>query len=78
MARKSRSARRRSAARASARAAAPPVARDGKIADANKPVASSAAEFTQQYSYVYSDLKRIAIMAAAFFAVLIVLSFLIH
>jgi hypothetical protein len=78
MARKSRRARRRSAARDSARVAARPVTKDAKVTDANRPVASSAAEFTQQYAYVYGDLKRIAIMAGALFAVLIALSFLIR
>jgi hypothetical protein len=78
MARKSRSARRRSAARDSARAATRPLTREGKCVEADMPVASSAAEFTKQYAYVYGDLKRIAIVAGTLFAGLIALSFLIR
>jgi hypothetical protein len=78
MARKSRSARRRSAARDSARAATRPLTREGKGVEADMPVASSAAEFTKQYAYVYGDLKRIAIVAGTLFAGLIALSFLIR
>lgn len=36
-----------------------------------------AAKLTEEYRYVYSDLKRIAILAAAMLAVLIILSFVI-
>lgn len=34
-------------------------------------------EFNPDYSYVKSDLKRIAILAASFFSVLIILSFIL-
>jgi hypothetical protein len=34
-------------------------------------------DFAEQYSYVYDDLKRIAILAGALFAILIALSFVI-
>lgn len=78
MARKSRRARRRAVVRESAIAATRPMTREGKVVDADRPVASSAAEFTEQYAYVYGDLKRIAIVAGTLFAGLIVLSFLIR
>ncbi len=35
-------------------------------------------EFKPDYSHVISDLKRIGILAASFFGVLIVLSFVLH
>jgi len=35
-------------------------------------------EFNPDYSYVRADLRRIAFLAAAFFSLLIVMSFLIH
>jgi hypothetical protein len=54
------------------------VTREGKVAEDDSPVASSAAQFARQYAYVYDDLKRIAIVAGTLFAVLIVLSFLIR
>lgn len=38
---------------------------------------SPAAEFNPDYTYVINDLKRIGILAGTFFAVLIVLSFII-
>ncbi len=37
-----------------------------------------AAELAEEYRYVYSDLKRIAILAGTMFAVLIILSFVIR
>ena len=36
------------------------------------------AELAEEYRYVYSDLKRIAILAGTMFAVLIILSFVIR
>ncbi len=39
--------------------------------------ASKTVDFREEYSYVYADLKRIAIIAAALLAVLIVLSLVI-
>lgn len=54
------------------------MTREGKVVDAERPVVSSAAEFTKQYAYVYGDLKRIAIVAGTLFAGLIALSFLIR
>jgi hypothetical protein len=54
------------------------VKREKKATEANRPVASSPTEFTEQYAYVYGDLKRIAILAGTLFAVLVALSFLIR
>ena len=78
MARKSRRARRRAAVRDSTRVAARPLPEEPKGVDAGRPAASSAAEFSRQYAYVYGDLKRIAIVAGSLFAALIALRFLIH
>ena len=78
MARKSRRARRRAAVRGSAIVATRLTAREGTVVEADEPVVGSASEFTEQYAYVYGDLKRIAIVAGALFAVLVVLSFLIR
>lgn len=35
-------------------------------------------DFREQYTYVYQDLKRIAILGGAMFAVLIILSFVLR
>ena len=40
-------------------------------------ITSFGAAVVGEYAYVYGDLKRIAILAGAFFAILIVLSFVI-
>jgi hypothetical protein len=42
------------------------------------PAEAKAAKLAEEYRYVYSDLKRIAILAGAMFAALIVLSFVIR
>jgi hypothetical protein len=42
------------------------------------PAEDKAAKLAEEYRYVYSDLKRIAILAGAMFAALIVLSFVIR
>lgn len=39
--------------------------------------AGGAAEFNPDYSYVISDLKRIGVLAGAFFVILVVLSFIL-
>ncbi len=36
------------------------------------------AEFKPDYTHVYSDLKRIGILAGSFLVILIVLSFILH
>jgi hypothetical protein len=78
MARKSRRARRRSAAKKTGGAAVRALPKEPIENRVSKPVASSIAQFGSQYAYVYGDLKRIAIIAGTLFAVLIVLSFIIH
>ncbi len=78
MARKSRRARRRSAAKKGAGAAVRALPKEPIENKVGRPVASSTAQLGSQYAYVYGDLKRIAIIASALFAVLIVLSFVIH
>jgi hypothetical protein len=78
MARKSRRARRRSAAKKAVAAAARAVPKEPIENKVGRPVATSTAQLGSQYAYVYGDLKRIAIIAASLFAVLIVLSFVIH
>jgi hypothetical protein len=40
-------------------------------------ITTSPTEFTPDYSFVISDLKRIATLAASFFVVLVVLSFIV-
>ncbi len=44
----------------------------------NIPSRSSEREFNPDYSYVIKDLKRIGVLAGTFFAILIVLSFIIR
>ncbi|HUW96656.1 MAG TPA: hypothetical protein VMW58_12800 [Anaerolineae bacterium] len=78
MAKKSRRARYRSTAKKVAGAGASALPKEAIDNKADKPGASSAAQFGSQYAYVYGDLKRIAIIAGALFAVLVVLSFVIH
>jgi hypothetical protein len=78
MARKSRRARRRSTAKKVAGVGSSALPRETVKNQAGKPGASSAAQLGSQYAYVYDDLKRIAIIAGALFAVLVVLSFVIQ
>ncbi len=40
-------------------------------------ITTSPAEFTPDYTYVVSDLRRIGMLAGTFFVILIVLSFII-
>ena len=40
-------------------------------------ITTSSTEFTPDYSYVKSDLKRIGTLAGSFFVILVVLSFII-
>ncbi|MDH4207806.1 MAG: hypothetical protein OEV76_02935 [Anaerolineae bacterium] len=42
------------------------------------PEATTKSELAEQYAYVYSDLKRIAILAGGFLALLVLLSFVIQ
>ena len=84
MAKKSRRAKRRAKKKrrvaavrpkrpAPAPAPSPTVAKEPEAMTEEK-----AAELAEEYRYVYSDLKRIAILAGTMFAVLIVLSFVIR
>jgi hypothetical protein len=78
MAKKSRRTRRRSKAKKVAGAGASALPRETVKNQAGKPGVSSAARLGSQYAYVYDDLKRIAIIAGALLAVLVVLSFVIQ
>ena len=78
MAKKSRRARRRRATRGAVKRGAvskPEDRTEVEVAAGPRPATSG---FTEQYAYVYDDLKRIAILAGTLFAVLIALSFLIQ
>ena len=65
-----------------------PPARKARVAQpspaiAKKPprpeaVTKEAVDFASEYRYVYADLKRIALTAAAMLAVLVILSFVIR
>ncbi len=54
----------------------PPVAAKGPVRSETQ--AKKTIDFATEYRYVYADLKRIAITAAAMLAVLIILSFVIR
>lgn len=78
MAKKRRSRRRREKkkrAPVAATRSAPP--REEKKAEVKAEPSVEAVALAEQYPYVYDDLKRIAILAGAMFAILIVLSFAI-
>lgn len=77
MAKKSRRARRRETAKATAKPVVAPVV-ERKESKASGPSRATGADFAAQYDYVYSDLKRIAILAGMMFTVLVVLSFLVR
>ncbi len=74
---KSRRARRRRAARAAARPESVPTQVEERKVKAAEPTRATTTDFAKQYGYVYDDLKRIAILAGAMFAILIALSFVI-
>ncbi|MBC8262943.1 MAG: hypothetical protein H8E47_02320 [Anaerolineales bacterium] len=83
MTKKSRRAKKRSGTKRSMPAAARPkqsVAAPISTAEreAEAPAEGKAAKLAEEYRYVYSDLKRIAILAATMLAVLIILSFVIR
>lgn len=79
MSRKSRRGRRKGEARPAVKAGVAQSRRQetGKAQTA-VPEATSRSELAEQYAYVYSDLKRIAILAGGFLAILVVLSFVIQ
>jgi hypothetical protein len=82
MAKKSRRAKRRARKKRSIAAVKPkrPVSAPGPVVakKIEAPAEDKAAKLAEEYRYVYSDLKRIAILAGAMFAALIVLSFVIR
>ncbi len=73
---KSRRARRRRATRAAPGPEAVSAPAEGEGYGGGPP--EQLIDFAEQYSYVYGDLKRIAILAGALFAILIALSFVIR
>jgi hypothetical protein len=79
MAKKSRRARRKRkpAAKGAARAGVPASTVDEAGVRPSGPAMGSASDFAKQYSYVYSDLKRIAVIAGTLLAALVALSFLL-
>jgi hypothetical protein len=54
-----------------------PAPRSVKVLDAQAETTSGQG-FAMQYSYVYDDLKRIAVLAGTLFVVLVALSFVIR
>jgi hypothetical protein len=79
MAKKSRRARRkrRPATGSAARAGVPVSTGQGAGTRPSGTVGGSASDFARQYSYVYADLKRIALIAGTLLAALVALSVLI-
>jgi aspartate/methionine/tyrosine aminotransferase len=79
MAKKSRRARRRREAREGAKPRSVSGAEKVVKSEGGPGLARATGEsLAEQYAYVYDDLKRIAILAGAMFAILIALSFLIE
>ena len=82
MAKKSRRAKKRARKKRSASAVRPKLplsAPSPTVAKETEALAKEkVAELAEEYRYVYSDLKRIAILAGTMFAVLIILSFVIR
>ena len=82
MAKKSRRAKRRAEKRRSVPAVRPkqptPASSPTVAKDIETLAQEKVAELAEEYRYVYSDLKRIAILAGAMLTVLIVLSFVIR
>jgi hypothetical protein len=75
---KSRRARRGRATGATLGPEAVPTPVKREKATAYGPAKPTGIDLAEQYSYVYDDLKRIAILAGTLFAVLIALSFVIR
>jgi hypothetical protein len=79
MSRKSRRARRKEDARSAAkREVAPPRRQEATGAQTAVAQTATESELAEQYAYVYSDLKRIALLAGGFLALLVLLSFVIR
>jgi hypothetical protein len=84
MAKKSRRAKRRAEKRRNVAAVRPkpsvsvPSPAVAKKEEIEPQAAEKTAQLAEEYRYVYSDLKRVAILAASMLAVLIILSFVIR
>jgi hypothetical protein len=79
MSRKSRRGRRKGAAKPAAQVGvAQPRSQETAERQTVVAEAASGSELAEQYAYVYSDLKRIAILAGGFLALLVLLSFVIQ
>lgn len=79
MSRKSRRGRRKGETRPAVKAGAAQARRQETArTQAAVPEAASRSELAEQYAYVYSDLKRIALLAGGFLALLVLLSFVIQ
>jgi hypothetical protein len=79
MAKKSRRARRKRRDRSTqSTTASPSIGRDTGGVPARVPEILSAADFADEYGYVYNDLKRIAVLAGSFMAILILLAFILR
>jgi hypothetical protein len=78
MSRKSRRGRRKGEARPAVKAGVAQSRRQETGKAQTVPEATSTSDLAEQYAYVYSDLKRIAILAGGFLAILVVLSFVIQ
>ena len=78
MAKKSRRARRRRTPRAAAKREVVRTPVEEKTSSGIRPSGATDADLAAQYYYVYSDLKRIAVLAGTMFAILILLSFVIR
>jgi hypothetical protein len=79
MAKKSRRARRKRRDSSTQATGTPPSVRQELTGAPTKGAETlSASEFAEEYAYVYSDLKRIAILAGGFLTVLVLLAFILR
>lgn len=77
MAKKSRRARRRRTAKAAVKPKSPSELEGRANVEELRPSRATTASLAEQYGYVYDDLRRIAILAGAMFAILIALSLVV-
>ena len=75
MAKKTRRARRRDKAKRSPRTSVSQPAVSAKRPVEQKELISTGVDLTQEYEYVFADLRKIAIIAAIMFVLLFVLAF---
>ncbi len=75
MAKKTRRARRRDKGKQEQRTTVPQPTVSAKPPTQEKATASTAVDLTQEYAYVFADLRKIAIIAAIMFVLLFVLAF---